>query len=87
MYSRYVHDHGMELVQVPIKRVRVIRLDGRWCVQCQRASKWIGWYWFTLSIHSNTDYYDARKQADLLTNNGYYTTLKYKKEVFEVETK
>lgn len=88
MANTYLENCGLELIQHPITRVRVVRVDGTWRVQYQRKPKWWidGYFWYTEGVYSGSNYSTAFDHSQQLINNGYYTRLEYKKkEVFEVQ--
>lgn len=80
-------DIGIECIKSPLLKVRIIRVDGQWCVEYQRQPRWVlgidKWWWFNDGKY--VDYSDALDRAHKLTAQGYAELPRYiSKEVFDV---
>jgi len=70
-------DLGYEIVEVPIRQVRVINHGKRWFVEYRLKNSrfWFDkWWWYDDSIHS--DFSDASVRAYVLNATGKFERLK-----------
>lgn len=79
-----ISDIGMEVVKIPITHVRIHRADNQWHVEYRRKPQWFfdKWWWF--SDGKYVLHVDAAARAELLTEFGYATSIRYKKESYKV---
>lgn len=75
---------GLEYQTWPITAVRIHRTDGQWLVEYKRKPKWYfdKWWWF--NDGKFVDYTDAQKRANKLAAQGYYMSVRYRRDVIEV---
>ena len=77
-------DLGLEYVKWPITHVRIHRTDGQWLVEYRRKPKWIldRWWWFNDGKY--VSYTDASARAAKLSSQGYYLSVRYKRDNYVV---
>ena len=78
-------DIGMEIIKIPITDVRIHRVDKQWLVEYRRKPQWYfdQWWWFNDGKY--VQHNDAAARAEILTEFGYVTTTKYKRETYKVK--